>query len=288
MQYNNYFLPNQAKIHACLRIRKQLVALPFQRIAGDDDNPYNVDRGNQTEVLAREKHFHYFLDQMDLRWRKDTNKELFVPTKGVMQLVEAMRKVQGLQLLLFDEDDWRNDDEYKGGERAPVGLSLVETTRRTSAIARANAEQSIIVKMSSAGIAQLRAGQPQAFARLMNLMREAFREEAGGDEVITLKLNKKNVEDLQKQNPSKFRRIVDIVDAVLGRKKTSPPPLPPPLPPPPPPRPDSPFSVIDGMSDDDEPPPPPRPALRTRDAIRQRLAARFPAYATNLFLSRSA
>lgn len=65
-QYNNYFLPNIAKIHACLRIRKQLVALPFQRIAGDDDMPYNVDRGNQTEVLAREKHFHYFLDQMDL------------------------------------------------------------------------------------------------------------------------------------------------------------------------------------------------------------------------------
>ena len=190
-QYNNYFLPNIGKIHACLRIRKQLVALPFQRIAGDDDNPYNVDRGNQTEVLAREKHFHYFLDQMDLRWRKDTNKELFVPTKGVMQLVEAMRKVQGLQLLLFDEDDWRNDDEYKGGERAPVGLSLVETTRRSSAVARANAEQSIIVKMSSAGIAQLRAGQPQAFARLMNLMREAFRQ-AGGDEVITLKLNNKD------------------------------------------------------------------------------------------------
>ena len=95
-QYNNYFLPNVARLRARLRIRKQLVALPFQRIAGDDDMPYNVDRGNQTEVLAREKHFHYFLDQMDLRWRKGTNKELFVPTQGVMQLVEAMRKVQGL------------------------------------------------------------------------------------------------------------------------------------------------------------------------------------------------
>ena len=46
-------------------------------------------------------------------------------------------------------------------------------------------------------------------------MREAFREQAGGDEVVTLKLNKKDVEDLQKQNPSKFRRIVDIVDATI-------------------------------------------------------------------------
>ena len=102
-----------------------------------------------------------------------------MPKQGVMQLVEAMRKVQGLQLLLFDEDEWRNDDEYKGGEKAPSGLSLVNTTRRSSA--RANAEQSIIVKMSSAGM---------AFARLMNLMREAFRQ-SGGDEVLTIKLSKK-------------------------------------------------------------------------------------------------
>ena len=99
------------KIHACLRIRKQLVALPSQRIAGDLGEEYNVDRGNQTEVLAREKHFHYFLDEMGLRWRKDTNKELFVPTEGVMQLIGAMRKVQGLQLLLFDENDWKLDNE---------------------------------------------------------------------------------------------------------------------------------------------------------------------------------
>ena len=75
----------------------------------------------------------------------------------------------------------------------------------------------------------------------MNLMREAFRQ-TGGDEVITIKLNRKDVEDLQKQNPSKFKRIVDIVDAVLGRKKPPPPPPPPPpLPPPPPPLPPPPL-----------------------------------------------
>ena len=66
-QYNNYFLPNVGKIFACLRVRKQLVALPTQRTAGDEGEEYNVDRGNQTDVLAKEKILHHFLDQKDLR-----------------------------------------------------------------------------------------------------------------------------------------------------------------------------------------------------------------------------
>ena len=174
--YHNYFLPNYAKLYAALRIRKQLVALPGQRTAGDEGLQYNVDRGNQTEVLAREKHLHAFLDQKGLRWRKETRKELFVPKQGVMQLVEALRKVQGLQLLLFDEDDWREDTAYTGGSSAtPKGLEVVETVRRGTQ-ARVVADSSVIIRLSSAGIQQLRDGQPQAFDKLMNLMREAFKE----------------------------------------------------------------------------------------------------------------
>ena len=179
-QYNNYFLPNVGKIFACLRVRKQLVALPTQRTAGDEDAPYNVDRGNQTDVLAKEKHFHYYLDQLGLRWRKETNKELFVPSTGsVMQLVDALRKVQGLQLLLFDENDWREDLAYDLGETPPAFLKTVETTRRTSAVAKANQERSLIIKLSKSGIDQLRAGNPMAYASLMKLMREAFAEVNG-------------------------------------------------------------------------------------------------------------
>ena len=174
-QYNNYFLPNVGKIFACLRIRQQLVALPNQRVAGDEDAQYNVDRGNQTAVLAAEKIFHYWLDQLGLRWRKDTNKELFVPIKGVMQLVEALRKVQGLQLLLFDENDWREDTAYTGGIAPPVFLKTVETVRRT-VVASSRSDQSLVVKLSSTGIQQLRDGNPRAYDRLMTLMREAFAE----------------------------------------------------------------------------------------------------------------
>ena len=77
-QYNNYCFAgshqlgrmnqyNVGKIFACLRVRKQLVALPTQRTAGDAGEEYNVDRGNQTDVLAKEKILHHFLDQKDLR-----------------------------------------------------------------------------------------------------------------------------------------------------------------------------------------------------------------------------
>ena len=114
-------------------MRKQLVALENQRVAGPPGQEYSVDMAQQTEVKAREKVFHHYLDELDLRWRKETRKELFVPTGGVQQLVSALRRVQGLQLLLFDEDGWIEDTEYKGGERPPVGLNTTDTNQRTSA-----------------------------------------------------------------------------------------------------------------------------------------------------------
>ena len=57
--YVNYWLPVQGVIYAALRIRKQLVAEGTQRTAVDSQgNTYNIDRGNQTLVLSREKEFH--------------------------------------------------------------------------------------------------------------------------------------------------------------------------------------------------------------------------------------
>ena len=41
--YQNYWAPNVGRLYAALRIRKQLVALPNQRTAGDPGNEYNVD-----------------------------------------------------------------------------------------------------------------------------------------------------------------------------------------------------------------------------------------------------
>ena len=165
----NVFLPNIGKLFACL------VALPHQRTAqGDDGEEYNIDRGNQTEVLAKEKHLHFFLDELNLRWRKDTNKELFVPTKGVNQLVEVMRKVQGLQLLLFNSNDWYEDTLYRGGITAPT---VIKNVQKRTTQSRGVQEQTMIVRMSKKGIDELRSGNPTRYARLMNLMRDAFKED---------------------------------------------------------------------------------------------------------------
>jgi hypothetical protein len=142
-QYNNYWLPNVGRIFACLRIRKQLVALPHQRTAGDPGAQYNVDRGNQTEFLARESHYHHFLDQVGLRWQKDRNNELFQPTRGPIQIVESLRKVQGLQLLLFDEDDWREDTLYKGGDAKEP--TVVRETKQRQVPTRADKDQSLVI-----------------------------------------------------------------------------------------------------------------------------------------------
>ena len=54
--YLNYWLPIQGTIYAALRIRKQLVAEMGQRTGMDSrGNAYNIDRGNQTLVLSKEK-----------------------------------------------------------------------------------------------------------------------------------------------------------------------------------------------------------------------------------------
>ena len=98
-----------------------------------------------------------------------------MPTRGVPQLVEALRKVKGLQLLLFNENDWMEDEKYKGGTEAPQALQVTETVRRQTGATERSA-QAIVVRLSSAGIQQLRDGNPQQYDRLMTLMRDAFNE----------------------------------------------------------------------------------------------------------------
>ena len=72
-----------------------------------------------------------------------------------MQIVESLRRVQGLQLILFDEDDWRDDPLYDGGDvKEPKNLRVRETTQRTTP-ARKSTDKSLMVKMSNSCVLEI-------------------------------------------------------------------------------------------------------------------------------------
>ena len=104
---------------------------------------------------------------------------------------------------------------------------------------------------------------------------------------ITLKLSKRAIEELQLLDPVKLAKLVDIIDAVTGRgapQKTQappqnpPPPVPIPQPPPvqPPRVPRTREAIRQRIAAQFGQPTQVLPTGRTREAVRQRIAARFP------------
>ena len=220
--YKNYWLPLKGTLYAALRIKKQLIARPGQRVGVDSfGTQYNIDRGNQTLVLQREAEMHSEMDKRGLRWQKDKKNELFAPRKSVKELIDAMRTIRGEDMYLFDSETIREDTTYDGGRDR---LELVMTQKREL--------------------------PPRAAATEISAP------------TITLKLSKKAIEELQLLDPVKLAKLVDIIDAVTGRGAPQKPQVPPQNPPPPVPIPQP-------------PPAPPPPVPRTREAIRQRIAAQF-------------
>ena len=220
--YKNYWLPLKGTLYAALRIKKQLIARPGQRVGVDSfGTQYNIDRGNQTLVLQREAEMHAEMDKRGLRWQKDKKNELFAPRKSVKELIDAMRTIRGEDMYLFDSETIREDTTYDGGRDR---LELVMTQKREL--------------------------PPRAAATEISAP------------TITLKLSKKAIEELQLLDPVKLAKLVDIIDAVTGRGAPQKPQAPPQNPPPPVPIPQP-------------PPAPPPPVPRTREAIRQRIAAQF-------------
>ena len=220
--YKNYWLPLEGTLYAALRIKKQLIARPGQRVGVDSFGAqYNIDRGNQTLVLQREAEMHSEMDKRGLRWQKDKKNELFAPRKSVKELIDAMRTIRGEDMYLFDSETIREDTTYDGGRDR---LELVMTQKREL--------------------------PPRAAATEISAP------------TITLKLSKKAIEELQLLDPVKLAKLVDIIDAVTGRGAPQKPQAPPQNPPPPVPIPQP-------------PPAPPPPVPRTREAIRQRIAAQF-------------
>ena len=245
--YRNYWLPLKGRLYAALRIRKQLVARPGQRVGVDSfGTQYNIDRGNQTLVLQREAEMHSEMDKRGLRWQKDKKNELFAPRKSVKELIDAMRTIRGEDMYLFDSETIREDTTYDGGRDR---LELVMTQKREL--------------------------PPRAAATEISAP------------TITLKLSKKAIEELQLLDPVKLAKLVDIIDAVTGRgapqkpqapAQNPPPPVPIPQPPPvqPPPVPRTREAIRQQIAAQFGQPAQVLPTGRTREAVRQRIAARFP------------
>jgi hypothetical protein len=169
VMYQNYWLPIRGKIFAALRVKRALVAEPHQRVGEDTQgNTYNITKGNQTLVLTREKEFHAELDNRGYRWQKNKRNELFVGSRR--QLEAALRTIRGESMYLFTETGWFEDEIYKGGSRTPK-ITIIDTSNRQQPdrVARA---PSIMIQLSKEALFQLRAGNPQQFEKLLNLIRE--------------------------------------------------------------------------------------------------------------------
>ena len=177
--YIGHIRPNRVLLYAALRIKKAVVALPHHRLGGEGENQYNIDKGNQSAVLAAESVMHHFMDKDANinRFPEHPDSELFRPKNGVEELIKNMRRVRGMNMVLFDKKSYREDTTYKGGDA--IQPIIIKDVQKRTLPERKNKETAIVVRLSSEGIAQLRSGNAFAYARLMNLMREAYKDQGG-------------------------------------------------------------------------------------------------------------
>ena len=77
----------------------------------------------------------------------------------------------------LSRDDYKIDTKYKGGIDPPNVVR--DVSQRKVPERDVKQDQTVVIRLSKSGIDQLRSGQPLAFARLMNLMREAFHGSTG-------------------------------------------------------------------------------------------------------------
>ena len=171
--YKGFWEPLHGTIYAALRIRKQLVAKPTQRVGTDFvGNMFNIDRGNQTLVLAREADFHAELDRRGLRWNSERRNELFVPKKNVEELIAALRTIPGEDMFLFDTDTIIDDTAYRSGSRPRTTTVIDTTSRGQPPRAVKDTVPTVTLKLSKVAIEQLRSNNPNKYQILSDLVRD--------------------------------------------------------------------------------------------------------------------
>ena len=173
--YLGFYEPLVPKIYAALRIRKQLVAKKDQRTGTDfQGNTYNIDKGGQTLVLAREALMHDRMDRRNLRWKPERKNELFVPKKSVDELIAVMRTIPGEEMYIFGENSIEEDTAYRGGRvRTSDDNVQTNTTQRTQPGRELKDNiPSVRLKLSRRAIQELSDHDPETFVELVKLFKD--------------------------------------------------------------------------------------------------------------------
>jgi hypothetical protein len=170
--YLGFYTPLSPRIFAALRIKKQLVARNHQRVGTDFvGNTFNIDRGNQTRVLAMEALMHDRMDKRGLRWRSDKKNELFVPRRNVDELIAVMRTIPGEEMYLFTEDKFVQDDAYRGGRsRGDNDIQAMTSVRQQPDRINKDTQPTITLKLSRKAIEELQNSEPERYKELVSII----------------------------------------------------------------------------------------------------------------------
>ena len=169
--YNGFWQPLEGRVFAALRIRQQLVVAPGQRVGESDGEAFNITRGNQTLVLQREKEMHTLLDERGYRWKSDKRNELFVPNRGVEDLIAAMRQIRGEEMYLLDEDSIYEDNLYRGGRVRGAPVVQEVGPRLLPQRQVRDYAPNITLKLKKEAIEQLRGNDPVKYATLVDIVK---------------------------------------------------------------------------------------------------------------------
>ena len=215
--YLGFLEPLRAKIWAALRVKKQLVADPKKHRTATDvlGQEYNVDRGSYTLVLAREAEMHALLDAKDFRHKKDTKKELFVPTQSVQQLIAIMRKIKGEEMFVFDENNIIKDTKYRGGSENQIKVIQTNVRSTQDRDSKTSYVPTITLKLNKKAIEELQMMKPESFAQLADYILDVLEPE----EIV--RLSKNTVQELRQQTPAAVERVVNVVQRVAPLRRSA-------------------------------------------------------------------
>ena len=137
-------------------------------------------------------------------------------------LEAALRTDRGEQMFLFTESGFFEDPQYRQGSRTER-IAITETQQRQQPN-RVVRSPSLTITLSRSSLEQLRAGSPQQFASLLNLVR-SFDDEKKN--TTTVRAPPQVVQEIRQNTPVGRAAIQTVVDATRRSPRLNSQPQPP-------------------------------------------------------------